>query len=497
METHQVRTAAEQLLRNDPGNVPAICEAGAMLASMGCAAEARRCYKQAVEGMKAAIRATQVDAALLFESMIYESFVKTEETEQHYYRCFSEWREDFARLGRRFRKPAPAHADPGTIAFVFLGGTVLGHTEVFFRMIEQLPAQSRAGLRLIACVVNSGTPAFDHRAAALGVEVIDVVRHMPNGAAAGLGTRIAWLREVFAEQRVACAVWMSTPQIATFALSLQLAPVQAFWAMRFHPVSGSFIDAHITYGAPEESTRRFGKQEWTVCPVPLALEPAVPPAEAVAALRSKLAPDGAPLLGTLAREDKINSAPFLDAVVRILTENPTARFLWTGREPHPAIAARFTEAGLAERCPFVGWVDTRLYAAALDLFLETWPLGCGITGYQAMAAGVPLLSFLERDTVFGMRHWHVLVGERPASGITRSELDSQPVLCAADADEYVAMAGRLIREPALRREAGAREKAFFEAEMAAGPAYAVRFMDTLRATIARKLPAVSVAGKAG
>ena len=496
MEIHQLRAAAEQLLRNEPHNVPAICEAGAMLASRGCEADARRCYKRAVEGLKAAIRVGQADAALMFEAMIYEAFVKTEETEQHYYRCFSDWREDMARMARRFRRPA-GPADAGTIAFVFMGGAVLGHTEVFFRMFQQMPAVARAGTRVIACVMSACSPEFTARATANGIEVLDVSSHMPDAARAGMATRLAWVREVFGEQRVACAVWVSTPPAATFGFSLQLAPAQAFWAMRFHPVSGPFIDAHITYGAPEESTRRFGKQDWAVCPVPLALEPAVPSAEAVAALRAKLAPDGAPLLGTLAREDKINSAPFLDAVVRILTENPTARFLWTGREPHPAIAARCTEAGLAERCPFVGWVDTRLYAAALDLFLETWPLGCGITGYQAMAAGVPLLSFLERDTVFGMRHWHVLVGDRPASGITRAELDSQPVLCAADADEYVAMAGRLIREPALRREAGAREKAFFEAEMAAGPAYAVRFMDTLRATIARKLPAVSVAGKAG
>jgi hypothetical protein len=35
----------------------------------------------------------------------------------------------------------------------------------------------------------------------------------------------------------------------------------------------------------------------------------------------------------------------------------------------------------------VGWVDTPLYAAILDVFLETFPLGCGITGYQAIDEG--------------------------------------------------------------------------------------------------------------
>ena len=284
-------------------------------------------------------------------------------------------------------------------------------------------------------------------------------------------------------------MWVSTPQLATFAFSMQLAPVQAFWAMRFHPVSGSFIDAHITYGAPEESTRRFGKQDWTVCPVPLALDAAQPDPAAVGALRQRLSPDGAPLLGTLAREDKINSAPFLDAVVRILRANPAARFIWTGRDPHPGIAAHFAAGGVAERCQFVGWVDTRLHAAALDLFLETWPLGCGITGYQAMSAGVPLLSFLERDTVFGMRYWHGLVGAREPSAVARAELDALPVLCASGADEYVAMATRLINEPQWRREAGLRAKAFFGAELAAGPGYATRFAGTLREAIARKLAA--------
>ena len=87
---------------------------------------------------------------------------------------------------------------------------------------------------------------------------------------------------------------------------------------RFHPE----IDGYLTYGSWGEDERIFHGQRWIVCPVPLALDPRTPAPAEVAALRARF-PEKV-LLGTLAREEKISSPPFLEAVAEILRE------IWQG-----------------------------------------------------------------------------------------------------------------------------------------------------------------------
>jgi glycosyltransferase involved in cell wall biosynthesis len=259
-----------------------------------------------------------------------------------------------------------------------------------------------------------------------------------------------------------------------------------FWTLRYHPARSPDFDGYLTYGSWAESERVFHGQRWTVCPVPLALDPRPVSAQAVAELRARF--PHPLLLGTLAREEKLDSRPYLESIAEILRLNPDAGFLWTGHTRHPGIAAFFAERGLAARTHFVGWVDTALYGAALDLFLETFPLGCGITGYQALAAGVPLLSYLDANTVFGMQYWSDLMGRAgtPAN-VTREQLDAYPVLCARDPIEYVELATRMLRDPAFREAWKAREARYFEEEIAGIARYSRRFFDALHGIIERTL----------
>jgi hypothetical protein len=245
------------------------------------------------------------------------------------------------------------------------------------------------------------------------------------------------------------------------------------------------IDGYLTYGSWGEDSRTFHGQRWTVCPVPLALDPRPPAASDVAALRARF-PEKV-LLGTLAREEKIDSAPFLESVAAILQRNPQCGYIWTGHAMHPGIASFFQRQGVGARCHFVGWVDTPLYAAILDVFLETFPLGCGITGYQAMGAGVPLVSYLDSNTVFGMQYWRELL-ERAGSAerVTRELLDEYPVLTARDPADYVALATRLIADPAFRDAWREREARFYADEIAGIARYSQRFFAAIAGVAARK-----------
>ena len=131
-------------------------------------------------------------------------------------------------------------------------------------------------------------------------------------------------------------------------------------------------------------------------------------------------------------------------------------------------------------------MDGPLYAAALDLFLETFPLGCGITGYQAIDAGVPLLSYADANTVFGMQYWEeVGAGRRP---LERETLDRYPVLAARDPAEYVELASRLADDAAFRERWREREGRFRAEEIADIGRYSRRVFETLEAIAGNARP---------
>ena len=324
-----------------------------------------------------------MNLALEWEDLIYTTFVKNVEDEAHYQQCFADWMDELAALGRRFSDQVALSSDGADrVAFFLHSGHRLGHTEILLKMLESRPRAGDHGLEPRVYILNLYDPDFVERVRAAGVDVVRVIDDL--GRSAPVDARFLWLRERFKLDRVGVCVRVSVPTMAAFALSMRLAPVQIFWALRFHPTSGPYIDGYITWGNLDEKTRRYGNQEWQVVPLPFAIDDSPPDPAKINELRRRF-PESV-LLGTLAREEKINSEPFLQAVADILAANPQAGYLWTGRSKHPGIAGFFRAAGVAERCHFVGWVDNKLYAAALDVFLESFPYGFGIIGYQAFAA---------------------------------------------------------------------------------------------------------------
>lgn len=470
----------ERALAGPSYDVHAICRLGNAAYQMGMGDAASRAVQVAVAILVEMIRRGDANAALAAEGSIYQAFVKAVENEDHYERIFSTWRDPMAALGRAMREPFARPAGANAIGFVFHAGVVLGHTEVLFRLLET--RERSVPIHIYA--IGATQPDFVARAQALGATVtaFDETRW---GARAGLADRVKWLRARMAEDEVRTAVWVSYPGTAIFAFAMGIAPVQVMWSLRYHPVRIPEIDGYITYGSWGEESRVFHGQRWTVCPVPLALDPRAPDPGKAAALRAKF-PEPV-LLGTLAREEKIDSRPFLESVAAILQRNPGCGYIWTGHAMHPGIASFFQRAGLGARTHFVGWVDTPLYASILDVFLETFPLGCGITGYQAIAAGVPLVSFLDANTVFGMQYWSALMSRAGTrDGVGREMLDEYPVLCARDGEEYAALATRLVEDAAFRDAWRSREARFFAEEIASIARYSQRFFAAIEAAGARK-----------
>ena len=414
----------------------------------------------------------------------FSSRLRPVETEEHYYRCFSEWRDDMARLGRRFRDPRlGVGADPRKIAFVLMAGRLLGHTSVLLRYLTAYGRAGNGRVDPVVYVIEGCTPEFAALCAAAGVKLVSLEAIDPSLVDGGLGRKILALRDRLRADAIACAVWVSLPPSAVFALSCGLAPVQIFWALKFHPIAGSFIDGYLTYGAPGETERRFGKQAWRVVPTPLAIEPPSIDPDRVAEVRAKY-PEPF-LFGTVAREDKIRSPEFLKAVAVILKTHPDAGYIWTGGQRDKQIDDYFAAQGVSKRCHFAGWVDAPLYGAAFDVFLETFPLGCGVTGYQALGSGTPLLSYMNENTVFGMQYWNEIKANAPMGNLP--DLSAYPVLCARSPDEYIQLAAKLASNAAFRTVVGQRGKGYFEQEVTLGVSHANEFFRAIEDVIVAKL----------
>lgn len=294
--------------------------------------------------------------------------------------------------------------------------------------------------------------------------------------------RLLFMRRRFAEVGITHFVWVSGLACSQIAFAARMAAVQVMWTLKFHPYRLPEIDEYITYGGWSEDTREVHGETWQVVPLMIRqVSPQVSP-EIVAAVRAKYTRFDF-LFGTLARTEKLNSPPFLDAVIRILRDNPKAGYLWTGRERVEAIQKRFEDAGVADRCEFIGWVATPVYARVLDVFLETFPFGCGITAMQALEAGTPLLSYQAPETQYGMHFMRPLAANGAAAETVRGLLEpkdgSGPLLYPPDADAYVALANRLAREPEFDRAVGKAGQDYYRNYLTDADRMGRRFFDVL------------------
>lgn len=474
-------------MQKSPGNISAAIKLGGLLHDYGMHDQAAKVREHAVYLLHRILASNpQPETVLSILSLIYVEFVKKVETEAHTRACFQSWVEAVTASARRFQHAElpvplwrPTAERPWRVAFFIQNATVLGHTEAMIELLAHRPRGAPWADDPIVYVLGGQLPELDSLVEKTGARIVNLQDELPQSQ---YFARLELLRRRMAQDGVSHFVWVSTPSMSEFCLAMRLAPVQVFWTLKFHPYRIPEIDGYITYGAWSEERRIEHGEEWQV--VPFMISRALPPvAEAlVAATRAKFAQHDV-LFGTLARTEKINSASFLEAVARILRENPNAGYLWTGRERHSGIQLTFEEAGVADRCHFIGWVETPLFARVLDIFLESFPFGCGLTGMQALEAGTAFLSYAAPETQYGMHFLRPLAENGVAAVAIRDLLapadGSAPLLYPDNADAYVALAGRLARDVEFRRAAGRAGQDYYRRYLTDSRRMAERFFAVL------------------
>ena len=481
-------SAAYARLKERPENVGRAVELAALLHQYGYHDSAIDLRNQIVATMSAAAR-RNVDPNILIdiERLLYSRLVKKIESEENTRAAFQSWLRTMSDLGRKFQSRdlpsalrSPSRERPWRAAFLLSNAVMLGHTDMMLAMLRYRPKSELWNERPIVFALIGENEKLERALADIGVQLICLEKESGLPPLKAVET-FSFLRQRIAQEGVTHLVWVSAPATSDFAFAMRLAPAQIFWTLKFHPYRLDEIDGYISYGSWHETIRLVHGEEWQVVPQSLETPSRQVTEQEVADARRPYARHEV-LLGTLARSDKFNSTSFVQAVIRILLDNPNAGYLWTGREIHAGVQEQFERAGVADQCHFIGWVDTAVYASTLDIFLETFPFGCGITGMQALYAGTPLLSFQSPETILGIHLARALADNDPLAEEFRGLIasgDNAGLLYPGTVDEYVALASRLIREPQFRTATGAAGKEFYAKYLDNSSKMARRFFDIL------------------
>ena len=338
-------------------------------------------------------QAGQLDTALALEPLWYNKLVKLRESEENYFDAFSGHSNAFWLAGKELsekHKYTQTERDPNRCAFILHTGVLLGHTEVMLRVLRNWVNESSW---IIPSVISLNGM---HSALADELNKIGVPWFCPQEEL-GPTQRVKWTRDVCTQNLIESAVWLSTPCWVSYVFGYGVAPKQILWSLKFHPVHLGDDVLHIGMTKPSSEPVQINGCPWVPFSPPLATAVKKIPRSRLDSERAKF-PNHV-LVGTLAREEKYNSDQYLSAIVRILERAPNTHFLYTGKKDSKQLKNALADAGLSGRATFIGWVDTNLYAQVLDVFLETFPFGCGVTGAQAVEHGANVVSLWGGETL--------------------------------------------------------------------------------------------------
>lgn len=333
----------------------------------------------------------QLDLALNLEGYWYNSLVKQVETEENYFQAFSGHKVAMWREGLKRRSPASATSEPRRVAFIVPNGVLLGHTQVMLKVFRDWSA---AGREIDPCVISLS--GFSSELAE-PLRQVGVKGYYPKATGLSPTQALDWCRSLVQHVQCKTAVWVSVPTWVSYAFGLGLAPSQVLWSLKFHPVHLGRGVRHIAMTYPGDGEVLINNDPWIRFSPPLSVRTRRRDWREVARVRAGL---GAKFVfGALARTEKFNSLHYVETVADIISQCPGSVFVYTGASESPIIKDIFAKKDLPHRVRYVGWVDTELYSQVLDVFLETFPFGCGITGGQAVDLGTPVVSLWDDSTL--------------------------------------------------------------------------------------------------
>lgn len=282
------------------------------------------------------------------------------------------------------------------VAFFAETVTNLAHTRNLFNYTSALAARADLGVQPVLYFAEAQSVELIEQYERAGIPAYQIPRIK---ATEEVGF---WLRRHLQENGIDTWVTLGTvSSLFLLFLAMRVAPVQIWWSQKYHALRLPNIDGYLTLGG-FEPTRELKGRTWRCIPGLFGPEIVAPATEAemaeVANIRRSLLQTPATLIaGVIGREEKIDNDAYWDCIAEILGKHPEIVFLWSGQSERQTIKERIAARGLADRCRFVGWVNTKIYANAIDIYLDSFPFPGGHTLIQAMVAGKPAVSLLTKE----------------------------------------------------------------------------------------------------
>jgi hypothetical protein len=404
--------------------------------------------------------------ALHLEARCYDHYVKQNETEAHFRATVNAWGKAAREAGKRVaaREPVMLQTSARRFALYFdNAANLLAHHEVVLNVLDAWLA--RFGPASQAAIYLRGKDsALSSWCEQRLLPLVSIKQDYPlteNDRPAQYST----LKRRLAEDGVGLLIWVASVPDVNFAFGLRLAPVQVYWSLKYHSLELPDADGLLTMGSVGVLEEDIGGRRWRCLPPQFSGLYDSSQETPAAILRNAFQQEGADVLyGTLAREEKLSRPEFLDTICALLQRNPRARFLWAGRELPVSFETHFKQAGIWPQTRFIGWVDTRLYAQVLDVFLDTFPFHCGLTLLQAMAAGKPAVMLRGDMSRIGFLTFFrpVLEDSPEVEPETRQCMravftgrEGESLLCVAGTpEEYLRLAIRLGEDALFRHACG-------------------------------------------
>ena len=335
-------------------------------------------------------RHDHAEIALSLEIPWY-SLAKKIESDEHYFKSFSNHASAMWALGRKNSLGDPINGNPNCISFILQNSVLLGHTEVMLVIMKKW-RKIYPNVRLLCVGLTPSHPNLTNRLKQIGVQIIT-----PPEDKKQILSRIHWLREVLAENDVGTSIWVSVPVWISYIYGYRVTAKQIFWSLKFHPVHMGQDVIHIGMTKKTNGVEFIHDKPWHAFQPPLIVTVSKHQKKDIENIRNKFG--GAFIFATLAREEKFNSERFALTVAKILKRCPGSVYLFTGRNVSTVFEKILTEQGVAKQAHFIGWVNTDIFSEAIDCFLESFPFGCGVTGMQALSHGTTMVSLWDRDTL--------------------------------------------------------------------------------------------------
>jgi hypothetical protein len=243
-------------------------------------------------------------------------------------------------------------------------------------------------------------------------------------------------------------VFVSSPQFMAFLSTIGVAPKSIWLAYKWHGLELPYLDGYIDGCHQFRKSVLIDGRTWPC--VYTAMPEMFDAAATTSAGRIRRSIDAPTVFGAFARDQKFTKE-FAESVAQILDLSPGSRFVYAARNQLDWLESIVG----TDRCKFVGWVYTRLWAQVIDVYLDTFPFMGGHTVFESMAASKPVVwmespSYADEQTVaeiFDADRWR---GYYTADPVARSK------------EEYIAKAAEYARRPDMQNFDGIAGRRFLD-----------------------------------